>query len=144
MVDHAMTALDLAKVPEPRRALPVYSGNPCAGAPCRTADGTKGGACCRDLVLDVVLPIGEPEEALLRSRTRPFLSKVHRASPEFVECEIISACGYLQQDGVGCALHDRIRPDGSRAKPTICFDWPASGPDYVYHPGCRLIPEARR
>ena len=100
----------------------------------------KGGACCRDLVLDVIIPdTGEPEEALLRARERPYLSKVNRTDEMTLECEIISACGYLETDGVGCALHTRIRADGRPAKPKVCFDWPVTGPDYVHHPGCRLV-----
>ena len=135
-----MKELALAEAPLKRKSLPVLNENPCAGAPCRTADGVKGGACCRDLVLDVAIPdTGEAEEALLRARERPYISKVHRADEMTMECEIISACGYLEQDGVGCALHSRVRANGRSAKPAICFDWPVTGPDYVHHPGCRLV-----
>jgi len=126
-------------------ALPVLQGdNPCAGAPCRTADNRRGAACCRDLTIDVVAPPGDDEaEALLRSRRSPYLCKVHRAEPAILECEVISACGYLDADGVGCILHGRARPDGEPAKPSICSDWPNPGPDDDTHPGCRLAPAER-
>lgn len=126
-----------------RRALPVVSNghNPCAGAPCRTADNTRGAACCRDLTLDVVLPDGEDPhlEALLRSRQSPYLCKVSRTNPTTVECEVISACGYLDPaDGVSCVLHGRLLPNRRLAKPSICREWPDLDDDEVAHPGCRL------
>jgi hypothetical protein len=126
----------------PRGALPVFQGdNPCAGAPCRTADNRRGAACCRDLTVDVVAPPGDDEaEALLRSRRAPYLCKVTRSEPAILECEVISACGYLAGDGVSCVLHGRTRPDGAPAKPSICSDWPDPGPDDRTHPGCRLVP----
>jgi hypothetical protein len=141
MHERQMTTLQLPERPAPARSLPTLEpANPCAGAPCRTADGVQGGACCRDLVLDVVLPdVGEPAEALLHSRQAPFLSRVERESPEIVELEIISACGYLEEDGVGCALHDRLRPDGGAAKPQICYAWPDLDPGETTHHGCRLV-----
>jgi len=140
------TVVTLPPKPAPKRSLPTLQfANPCAGAPCRTSDGARGGACCRDLVLDVAMPdVGSLDEALLRNRERPFISKVHRSSDTIMEAEVISACGYLEGDSVSCALHSRVRPDGRTAKPKICFDWPAEGPDYAYHPGCRLIPTRKR
>src|SRR4051794_7138718 len=37
----------------PGRSLPVLGdANPCAAAPCRTADNTRGAACCRDLQVE--------------------------------------------------------------------------------------------
>ena len=123
------------------RVLPTLDApNPCAGAPCRTADHQTGAACCRDLVIDVVLPQDATyQEALLRTRTPPYLCKVSRAEDGVVECEVISACGYLGEDGVDCSLHGRTRPDGSPAKPSVCTEWPDLEPGDTGHPGCRLI-----
>lgn len=123
------------------RALPVLNGNPCVGAPCRTADNTRGAACCRDLTLEVVAPPGDDEtEALLRSRKSPYLCKVQRANEMTVECELISACGYLDpDDGISCVLHDRLLPNNQLAKPSMCREWPDLGEDEVAHPGCRLV-----
>lgn len=122
------------------RALPVLKNNPCVGAPCRTADNTRGAACCRDLTLDVVVPEGDGEtEQLLRSRKSPYLCKVDRADEAIIECEVISACGYLDpEDGISCVLHDRLLPNRQLAKPSICREWPDIGEDEVAHPGCRL------
>lgn len=121
------------------RSLPVLNDNPCAGAPCRTADNTKGAACCRDLTIDVAVePDDTVTEALLRSRQSPYLCKVSREKPETIECEVISACGYLDTDGVSCVLHDRLLPNGRLAKPSICREWPEIGEDEVAHPGCAL------
>jgi len=133
--------LDLPLKRAARRALPVMPGaNPCEGAPCRTADNTRGAACCRDLTLDVMVPESDAEsEALLRSRKSPYLCKVERADARRIECEVISACNYLETDGVSCALHDRLLPNRRPAKPSICFDWPDLGPDDVGHPGCVLL-----
>ncbi len=121
-----------------RRALPV--ANPCATAPCRTADNKRGAACCRDLTLDVVLTKAETTMmALLRSRKSPYLCKVTRENDTTVECEVISACGYLGADHVSCVLHDRLLPNGRNAKPSICYEWPDLGPDDAGHPGCVFI-----
>jgi hypothetical protein len=140
-----MRLLDLAARPAARRALPVLAGgNPCQGAPCRTADNTRGAACCRDLTLEVMAPAAERRserlEALLRARRPPYLCKVERADADIIECEVISACGYLSPDGISCVLHDRQRPDGRPAKPRVCSRWPDLGPDDVGHPGCVLLP----
>lgn len=126
------------------RALPVihHGSNPCAAAPCRTADNTMGAACCRDLTLDVVAPDGASDklEALLRARKSPYLCKVSRSNPTTLECEVISACGYLDTDGVHCALHGRVRPDGQAAKPSICSEWPEPDEeDFTGHPGCVFL-----
>jgi hypothetical protein len=134
-----------------QRALPVLeNGNPCLGAPCRTADNRRGAACCRDLTLEILCEEADGyTEALLRARKSPYLCKVSRESPEIVECEVISACGYLDADGISCALHDRLLPNGRLAKPSICMEWPDLGPDDTGHPGCVLLgerdkPAARR
>lgn len=123
-----------------RRALPVLEENPCAGAPCRTADNKRGAACCRDLTLEVLTP---PEdrtlELLLRARRSPYLCKVSRESREVIECEVISACGYLDGDGVSCVLHGRLLPNGEPAKPFVCTQWPDLGPEHTGHPGCKLL-----
>jgi len=124
-----------------QRALPVLeNGNPCVGAHCRTADNTRGAACCRDLSLDVVVSeFDRDTEALLRSRKSPYLCKVSRDTPETMECEVISTCSYLEADGISCALHDRLLPNGRLAKPSICYEWPDLGPDDTGHPGCPLL-----
>jgi hypothetical protein len=134
----------LERRPEPRRRLPVVEqDNPCRGAPCRTADNRRGAACCRDLTLEVLAPAPDPAsdhlEALLLARRSPYLCKTARANHAIIECEVISACGYLAGDGITCVLHDRLRPDGKNAKPFVCSDWPNLGPDDAGHPGCRLI-----
>jgi hypothetical protein len=135
--------------PAPRHALPVLdTPNPCATAACRTADNTRGAACCRDLTLDVVAPEGTSGhlEDLLRSRRIPYLCKVTRASRSIIECEVISACGYLDRDGVSCSLHDRIRPDGNPAKPMVCTAWPdpEGDEDFTGHPGCVFLETGAR
>lgn len=119
-----------------REGLPVVAGpNPCAGARCRTADNRIGAACCRDLQVAILCPPSDRRlEALVRSRRSPFVCKVERESPDILEVEVISACSYLAADGVACALHDRWRPDGRRAKPDLCSDWPT--PADTLHPGC--------
>ncbi len=118
----------------------LQADNPCNGAPCRTGDNKQGAACCRDLQLELFLPeTRRHQEALLRSRKSPYLCKVKREDDDTVECEVISACGYLEDDGAGCVLHDRILPNGWRAKPSLCYEWPDFGPDETGHPGCRLI-----
>ncbi|MFQ5702431.1 MAG: hypothetical protein ACE5HT_00240 [Gemmatimonadales bacterium] len=133
--------LDLRLKRAAKRALPVLQAdNPCLGAPCRTGDNTRGSACCRDLTLEVFLRPSERRlEALLRARKAPYLCKVKREDDETMECEVISACGYLASDGTGCRLHDRILPNGQRAKPSLCYEWPDVEPDETGHPGCRLI-----
>ena len=52
------------------RALPVLAGvNPCAAAPCQTADHRRGAACCRDLQIEIMCTHDESRlEALVRSR----------------------------------------------------------------------------
>jgi hypothetical protein len=141
--------LDLPPRPLPRRALPVLEApNPCSTAACRTSDNTRGAACCRDLTLDVIAPEGASGdlEDLLRSRKIPYLCKVTRADAHTIECEVISSCGYLDRDGVSCALHDRTRPDGNPAKPMICSEWPDPEEDegFTGHPGCVFLDEGIR
>ena len=120
----------------PRRSLPVLpSGNPCAMAPCRTADHTRGAACCRDLQIEIMCTKRQRRlEALVRSRRSPYLCKVERAGDFSIEAEMISACAYLDDDGIGCSLHGRKRADGRAAKPDLCSDWPEKKTGL--HPGC--------
>jgi hypothetical protein len=120
----------------PPRSLPVLSsGNPCALASCRTADNLRGAACCRDLQIEIMCTRKQRKlEALVRSRRSPYLCKVERAGDYSIEAEIISACGYLDDDGIGCALHNRHRADGRPAKPDLCSEWPEKKRDL--HPGC--------
>jgi hypothetical protein len=136
------------ELPKPaHRGLPVihHGANPCATARCRTADNTVGAACCRDLTLDVVVPLGDEEtEALLKSRRSPYLCKVKRANETIVECEVISACGYLEADGVHCGLHGRVRPNGEPAKPGVCSDWPDFDEDSTGHPGCVFLGDRKQ
>lgn len=134
--------VDLSQPAQPRRALPVLAGsNPCATAPCRTADHQRGAACCRDLILDLVLPLGDDAlEALLRARKAPYVCKIERTDEVTVECEVISACSYLEHDGIHCGLHGLRRPDGRQAKPDLCFEFPdLSDPELVGHPGCVFL-----
>ncbi len=130
--------LDLPLTRAARRALPVLAGdNPCAGAPCRTADNSGGAACCRDLTLEAVVPASDGAlETLLRARKSPYLCKVTRTDETTVECEVISACAYLETDGVSCGLHDRLLPNNQLAKPSICREWPDLDDDELAHPGC--------
>lgn len=123
-------------LPAPPRTLPVLAGaNPCALAPCRTADHTRGAACCRDLQIEIMCTKRQRRlEALVRSRRSPYLCKVERAGDFSIEAEIISACAYLDDDGIGCSLHGRQRPDGRPAKPDLCSDWPEK--KQGLHPGC--------
>ena len=120
----------------PTRELPVHAGtNPCVGAPCRTADNRRGAACCRDLQIEIMCtPKQRRLEALVRSRKSPYLCKVDRESPFSLGAEMISACEFLADDGVHCALHGRRRADGRPAKPDLCSLWP-EGEDTM-HPGC--------
>jgi hypothetical protein len=126
----------LATAPRPRRALPVHQApNPCATASCKTANHAVGAACCRDLQLEIVCPPRQRRlEALIRNRRSPLLCKVDRESGDSLGVEIISACSYLDEDRTSCVLHGLIRPDGRRAKPDLCFEWPS--PDGTSHPGC--------
>jgi hypothetical protein len=129
--------------PPSRRALPVLQGtNPCAEAPCRTADHRRGAACCRDLQIEIMCTHDEARlEALVRSRRSPYLCKVERAGDFSLEAEVISACGYLDDDGVGCTLHGRVRADGRPAKPDLCSEWPPK--NRGLHPGCVFAPRRK-
>jgi len=120
----------------PPRELPLHAGsNPCIGAPCRTADNRRGAACCRDLQVEIMCtPKQARLEALVRARKSPYLCKVERVSPFSLGGEMISACGFLMEDGIRCGLHGRRRPDGRPAKPDLCSEWPEPGDHY--HPGC--------
>jgi hypothetical protein len=133
-----VTSADLSPMPlsAPSRALPLAPGdNPCEGAPCRTADNTRGSACCRDLQIEVLCRREETHlEALIRSRRSPYLCKVSRESDDSLDAEMISACGYLDDRGRDCTLHGLKRPDGRSAKPELCFEWPEGG-DFL-HSGC--------
>ncbi|MCA9763106.1 MAG: hypothetical protein KC544_08275 [Gemmatimonadetes bacterium] len=128
----------LPVAPTPRRALPMHHGvNPCAEAPCRTADGRRGAACCRDLQVEIQCREDQDTlEALLRNRKSPYLCKVDREDddPEALTAEILSACGYLLEDGIHCSLHGRSRADGRPAKPELCTLWPEKRTGL--HPGC--------
>lgn len=137
--------LSLQRRSAPRRVLRVLHDNPCVGAPCRTADNARGAACCRDLTLEVVAPADNDRlEPLLRSRRPPYVCKVSRVDADMVECEVISACGYLDHDGITCILHDRLLPSGRSAKPYLCVEWPDHSGDYATHPGCRLATSGKR
>jgi hypothetical protein len=120
----------------PPRELPLHAGsNPCVGAPCRTADNTRGAACCRDLQVEIMCTERQTRlEALVRHRQSPYLCKVERESPHSLGAEMISACAFLLPDRVHCALHGRHRPDGRPAKPDLCSQWPEAGDPM--HPGC--------
>lgn len=142
IVDNRRTAVRTLQ--PPRRTLPVLDGpNPCALAPCRTADNTRGAACCRDLQIEIMCTKRQRRlEALVRSRRSPYLCKVTRAGDFSIEAEVISACGFLDDDGIGCTLHGRVRADGRPAKPDLCSEWPPKNKGL--HPGCVFAPRARR
>jgi hypothetical protein len=129
---------------QPRRSLPVLGEqNPCATAPCKTADHTRGAACCRDLQVEIMCTRREQKlEALVRSRRSPYLCKVSREGDFSIEAEVISACAYLEQGGVNCTLHGRQRADGRPAKPDLCSEWPPKDP--VLHPGCVFAKRRRK
>lgn len=145
VVDRCRPAVRVLPAPAPAssRQLPVLDGgNPCAGAPCRTADHRRGAACCRDLQIEIMCTHRQQRlEALVRSRRSPYLCKVERAGDFSLEAEMISACGYLDDDGVGCALHGRRRRDGRPAKPDLCTEWPPK--NRGLHPGCVFGPRRR-
>jgi len=133
----------------PPRSLPVLDGdlsevNPCSIAPCTTADHKRGSACCRDLQVEILCSkLDDQLEALVRSRLSPYLCKVTRASDDALEAEMISACGFLDEEGLNCTLHGRERPDGRPAKPDLCSPWPDDGKGL--HPGCIFyVPPAKR
>jgi hypothetical protein len=137
IVEHG-TVVD-REMPHPTRGrhpLPMApDANPCATAPCRTSDHTRHAACCRDIRVDVAVPRRDTHtEALLRNRKSPYLCKVEREDDDLLNVEIISACGYLQEDGLHCDLHDRKRADGRPAKPEMCSHWPKKRTGL--HPGC--------
>ena len=120
-----------------RRQLTVLNENPCATARCRTSDNTIGAACCRDLQIEIMCDEHwTRQELLIRSRRSPYLCKVDRERPESLEVEVISACGYLGDDGIACTLHGRRRPNGGLAKPELCRRWPKPTKDETLHPGC--------
>lgn len=130
-------------LPPPKHSLPVLNGqNPCAAAPCRTADNTRGAACCRDLQIEIMCTRRQLRlEALVRSRRSPYLCKVERAGDFSIEAEVISACGFLDDDGIRCSLHGRTRADGRPAKPDLCSEWPPKNKGL--HPGCVFAPRRR-
>src|SRR6185437_14702943 len=104
-------------------------------------------ACCRDLQIEIMCNRTQHRlEALVRSRRSPYLCKIERPGDYSLEVEMISACGYLQGDGVSCSLHGRYRPDGRTAKPDLCFEWPPK--NRGLHPGCDsglpVFPRGRR
>ena len=70
----------------------------------------------------------------MRSRRSPYLCKIDREGDYSIEAEMISACGYLGEDGVACTLHGRHRADGRPAKPDLCSEWPPK--NQGLHPGC--------
>jgi hypothetical protein len=139
MHEGAFRAVHLTQPEPPRRSLPVLAGsNPCATAPCRTADNQRGAACCRDLILDVVLPLGT-------ARKSPYVCKIERTDEVTIECEVISACDYLEHDGIHCGLHGLRRPNGRHAKPELCYEFPdLEDEDLAGHPGCVFLAAARR
>jgi len=132
-------------IPAPTgRTLPVINGvNPCQDAPCETADHRRGAACCRDLQVEIQCTRSEKRlEALVRSRKAPYLCKVKRDGDYSLDAEVISACGYLGDDGVACSLHGRVRADGRPAKPDLCSAWPPKRQEL--HPGCVFAPRKPR
>ncbi len=139
-----MVTRSLPREPAPPRALPVLGGeNPCATAPCRTSDHRRSAACCRDLQVEIMCTRDDRRlEALVRARRSPYLCKIERGGDFSLDVEMISACGYLQDDGIACALHGRSRADGRPAKPDLCTEWPPK--NRGLHPGCVFGPRRRR
>lgn len=135
-----LTTGPLEREPVPKRALPLaFGSNPCATARCRTADNSIGAACCRDLQLEIICPPKNRRlELLIRARKSPYLCKVERDAPDSLGVEVISACSFLEADGVQCSLHGRRRRDGRSAKPDLCYTWPSKGD--VFHTGCVFKP----
>jgi hypothetical protein len=134
---------DLPRPPVSPRQLAVLSQNPCATAPCRTSDHTRGAACCRDLQVEIMCHKDwTMQELLVRARQSPYLCKVTREREDSIEAEMISACGYLGEDGVACELHGRKRKSGDSAKPTLCHRWPHPTGAEVLHTGCVFSKEA--
>ncbi|MGH7518056.1 MAG: hypothetical protein ACREOC_11390 [Gemmatimonadales bacterium] len=144
VVDDMQAVTRALPTPPAPRGLPVLGGdNPCATAQCRTSDHRRGAACCRDLQVEIMCTRRERRlEALVRSRRSPYLCKVTRPGDFSLEAEMISACGYLAEDGIACSLHGRVRADGRPAKPDLCSDWPPK--DKGLHPGCVFAPRSRR
>ena len=149
VVQHARNAV--RNLPFPPRSLPVLElpqangadANPCATARCRTADNTMKAACCRDLQIEIMCTRRQRRlEALVRSRKSPYLCKIDREGDFSIEAEMISACGYLGEDGVACSLHGRQRSDGRTAKPDLCFEWPPK--NQGLHPGCVFRRRSKR
>jgi hypothetical protein len=138
VTDRRLAEQSLRRPARSLRVLSAPEANPCHGAPCRTADHTRGAACCRDLVVAMRIPErARHREALVRSRRSPYLCKVDRTGPTTLEAEVISACSFLEDDAISCALHDRVRPSGRVAKPWLCTRWPKGAE--TTHPGCRLV-----
>ena len=126
-----------------RRSLPIVNDvNPCATASCKTSDRQSRAACCRDMQIEIMCTKRELKlESLLRTRKAPYLCKVVRDGDHSVDAEIISACGYLGEDGVACSLHGRVRRDGRPAKPELCSHWPPKRQEL--HPGCVFAAQKR-
>jgi hypothetical protein len=133
-----MVVRELAPPTPRRRLLPLApDANPCATAPCSTADHTRHAACCRDLSLQIRCSSRQTLlEALLRNRKSPYLCKVERDDEDetLLTAEVISACNYLKEDGLHCDLHGRTRSNGEPAKPYMCSEWPEKRTGL--HPGC--------
>lgn len=145
VVDRAKLVTRKLPTPPPsRRSLPIANGvNPCAAAGCETADHRRRAACCRDLQVEIMCTRRERRlEALVRNRKAPYLCKVKRDGDFSLDAEMISACGYLGEDGVACSLHGRVRADGRPAKPQLCSDWPPKRE--LLHPGCVFAPRKRQ
>ncbi len=135
--------LPFPPTPKSKSALPVLEDNPCATAKCQTADHSQHAACCRDLQIEVMCTRSEARlESLLRARKSPYLCKTERSGDDSLEVEVISACGYLEEGGVNCTLHGRLRKDGRPAKPELCSHWPPKR--QTLHPGCAFAPKRRR
>lgn len=135
--------LQRRELPMPRSLPVLLTENPCATAPCTTADHKRGAACCRDLQIEILCTRKQRRlESLVRSRQSPYLCKVTREGEYSIEAEMISACGYLEEGGVNCTLHGRRRSDGRPAKPDLCSEWPPKR--RVLHPGCVFARKRRR
>jgi hypothetical protein len=147
VVDNCENAV--LRLPLPPRSLPVLANgtgstgeNPVRlGALPHRRQHAQGRLLPRPAGRDHVHPGSAALESLVRSRRSPYLCKIERAGDYSLEVEMISACGYLEGDGISCSLHGRHRADGRTAKPDLCFEWPPK--NRGLHPGCVFAPRRR-
>ena len=114
--------------PRPRAAPPTTPAKPPAAVTCRSRSCAPG-------------PSADWRRWCVRAARR-ISARSSGPATTSLEVEMISACGYLEGDGVSCSLHGRHRADGRTAKPDLCFEWPPK--NRGLHPGCVFAPRRRR